>query len=173
MREAVFTDVMGSVEELQVLTDRMRVLTSGTSTGGRYELFEVIGGPGGMAPLHQHPWDEDYYVLEGALAIIVEGVRYTYGKGDALRVAAGTAHTFEVPEGGCRFLMLTSPSAQAFSSAHWTKQCARVALQKRKSRDWPRFTRWRLPHRNRRRRSLPLDGQGRSRAHERRGLVSP
>jgi quercetin dioxygenase-like cupin family protein len=114
MREAVFTDVMGSVEELQVLTDRMRVLTSGTSTGGRYELFEVIGGPGGMAPLHQHPWDEDYYVLDGALAIIVEGFRYTYGKGDALRVAAGTAHTFEVPEGGCRFLMLTSPSGAGF-----------------------------------------------------------
>jgi len=68
-----------TVEELTVLSDRVRVLTAGESTGGRYEVFEVLGTAGGGAPLHSHPWDEDFYVLEGTIQIVSGGKMRTYG----------------------------------------------------------------------------------------------
>ena len=38
--------VTSQIEELRVLSDRVRVLTSGTATGGRYEIFDVVGEAG-------------------------------------------------------------------------------------------------------------------------------
>jgi hypothetical protein len=42
MRDAVYTDLMGQIEELQVLSTRVRVLTAGSATEGRYEIAPVI-----------------------------------------------------------------------------------------------------------------------------------
>jgi quercetin dioxygenase-like cupin family protein len=105
------TDSAGATDELQVLTDRVRVLTSGKATGGRYELFEYTASEDGVTPPHQHPWDEDYFVLDGGLDLGFNGVTRSYGRGESVRIAAGTAHTFKVRAGGARFLMVASPSA--------------------------------------------------------------
>jgi quercetin dioxygenase-like cupin family protein len=113
MRKAVFADIMGPVEKLQVLNTPVLVLTDSADTAGRYEIFEVTEAAGGAVPTHRHPWDEDYYVLEGKLNITVDGVARNYGVGESLRVAGGTTHAFEVPEGGARFLMIASPGGLA------------------------------------------------------------
>jgi quercetin dioxygenase-like cupin family protein len=99
-----------TVEELTVLSDRVRVLTAGESTGGRYEVFEVLGTAGGGAPLHSHPWDEDFYVLEGTIQIVSGGKMRTYRVGESLRVPAGTPHGFHAGAAGTKFIAVTSPA---------------------------------------------------------------
>src|SRR5262249_27126404 len=98
------------VEELNVLTDRVRVLTQGEITGGRYEVFEVLGAAGGGAPLHRHPWDEEVHVVEGAGGVLFGGSCQTCGPGGSLRVPAGVFHGFRVGPEGARFLAVTSPT---------------------------------------------------------------
>jgi len=110
MSPAPLTHRPTSMEELSVLSDRVRVLTAGEMTDGRYEVFEVSGNAGGGAPLHSHPWDEDFYVLEGTVEIVSGGNVGTYRAGDSLRVQAGTLHGFRVGAAGTRFLAVTSPA---------------------------------------------------------------
>src|SRR5262249_22081328 len=97
------------VEELTVLSDRVRVLTDGDTTDGRYEVFEVLGAAGGGAPLHCHPWDEEFHVIEGQVDILTGGSSRTYCAGESLRVPAGTLHGFLVGKEGAKFLAVTSP----------------------------------------------------------------
>lgn len=98
------------VEELNVLTDRVRVLTQGEATGGRYEVFEVRGAAGGGAPLHRHPWDEEFHVIEGVVDVLVGDSCQTCRAGHSLRVPAGVFHGFRVGPQGATFLAVTSPN---------------------------------------------------------------
>jgi quercetin dioxygenase-like cupin family protein len=97
------------VDELCVLSDRVRILTDGEATNWRYELFEVLGAPGGGAPLHRHAWDEEFYVLDGTVFIFVDDSCRVCRAGESVRVPAGSAHGFRVGEQGAKFLAFTSP----------------------------------------------------------------
>ncbi len=97
------------VEELNVLTDRVRVLTQGAATAGRYEVFEVLGAAGGGAPLHRHPWDEEFHVVEGTVDVLIGDSCQSCGVGQSLRVPAGVLHGFRVGPAGAKFLAVTSP----------------------------------------------------------------
>jgi quercetin dioxygenase-like cupin family protein len=46
-------------------------------------------------PLHQHPWDEAYYVLEGELDFQVGEKKMTLKAGDFLFAPGGTPHAFQ------------------------------------------------------------------------------
>lgn len=108
------------VEELNVLTDRVRVLTQGEATDGRYEVFEVLGAAGGGAPLHRHPWDEEFHVVEGTVDVLVGDSCQTCRAGQSLRVPAGVFHGFRVGPEGARFLAVTSPdgASSLFRALH-------------------------------------------------------
>jgi quercetin dioxygenase-like cupin family protein len=108
------------VEELSVLSDRVRVLTDGNATDWRYEVFEVLGAPGGGAPLHRHAWDEEFYVLDGTVFIFVDDTCRVCRAGESLRVPAGVAHGFRVGEQGAKFLAFTSPggASRLFRALH-------------------------------------------------------
>jgi quercetin dioxygenase-like cupin family protein len=97
------------VEELIVLSDRVRVLTHGGMTEGRYEVFEVHGAAGGGAPLHSHAWDEEFHVVQGEVDVVFQDRTHRCKAGDSLRVAAGTVHGFKVGTEGAKFLAFTSP----------------------------------------------------------------
>jgi len=113
-------DATSSVEELQVLSDRVRILTDGEATGGRYEIFEVLGTAGGGAALHRHPWDEEFHIMEGQLDILLGDSVRTYGAGESLRVPADTLHGFRVGPEGAKFLAVTSPTgaSKLFRALH-------------------------------------------------------
>jgi quercetin dioxygenase-like cupin family protein len=47
---------------------------------------------GGSTGPHTHPGDEVSYVLEGTVAVVVDGVTATYKVGEAFHVPAGKVH---------------------------------------------------------------------------------
>ena len=50
---------------------------------------------GALVPLHAHAAEQWIYVLQGALATVVDGERVTVREGEVLQVPAGTAHQAE------------------------------------------------------------------------------
>jgi quercetin dioxygenase-like cupin family protein len=50
---------------------------------------------GALVPLHAHAGEQLIYVLQGALAAVVDGERVTVREGEVLQVPAGTAHQAE------------------------------------------------------------------------------
>ena len=61
-------------------------------------------------PLHTHPQDESYVVLEGRLTIQAGERRFELEAGGAAVVPMGVAHTFRVESETARVLVLSTPA---------------------------------------------------------------
>jgi len=117
--------VTGS-EPLWFLGTLARIKLEGAQTGGRFALWDGVLPHGAAPPLHSHPQDETFYVLEGELiAWLVEpeladdpaappGWVRTRGRrcapGAVVFAPAGLAHTFRVESDTARMLFLSTPA---------------------------------------------------------------
>ena len=68
-------------------------------------------GAGGVSSVHTHEVAEHvFYILEGALSIIVNGKKYTAQQGEALYVPCGIPHGSENAfDGTTKYIALTIP----------------------------------------------------------------
>src|SRR6059036_2665733 len=82
----------------------------GESVGDRYALIEFVFPCGASPPLHTHPQDESYIVLEGALTIQAGADRFELEPGGAAVVPMGVPHTFRVDSETTRVLVLSTPA---------------------------------------------------------------
>lgn len=102
---------------------RMRL--TGEDTGGRFALWEGVLPRGAAPPLHSHPQDESFYVLEGEVtAWVVEpdlvddgdppawvaGCARRGGAGLVSFAPGGTPHTFRVESDTAHLLFLSTPA---------------------------------------------------------------
>jgi quercetin dioxygenase-like cupin family protein len=117
--------VTGS-EDLWFLGTLARMKLEGGQTGGRFSLWEGVLPRGAAAPLHSHPQDETFYVLDGEVtAWLVEpelaadradppgwvrsrGRRC--GPGAVVFAPGGSPHTFRVESDTARMLFLSTPA---------------------------------------------------------------
>ncbi|MDE3069537.1 MAG: cupin domain-containing protein, partial [Acidobacteriota bacterium] len=116
----------GGGETLWFLGTLARMKLDGRQTAGRFALWEAVLPKGAAPPLHSHPQDETFYVLEGALtAWIVEhelagddgdppawvGTRgRRCGVGAVVFAPGGTPHTFRVESDTARMLAISTPA---------------------------------------------------------------
>jgi quercetin dioxygenase-like cupin family protein len=103
-----------------------RLKLTGEQTGGRFALWEGLLPHGAAPPLHSHPQDETFYVLDGEVtAWIVEleladddgeppewvSTRAQRGgPGPVSFAPGGTPHTFRVESDTARMLFLSTPA---------------------------------------------------------------
>ena len=83
---------------------------SGEAVDGRYALIEFVFPHGASPPVHTHPQDESYVVLEGELTIAAGDERFQLGPGGAAVVPLGIPHTFRVDSETARVLVLSTPA---------------------------------------------------------------
>jgi quercetin dioxygenase-like cupin family protein len=83
---------------------------SGEAVDGRYALIEFVFPRGASPPVHTHPQDESYVVLDGELTIVAGGERLQLGPGGAAAVPLGVPHTFRVDSDTARVLVLSTPA---------------------------------------------------------------
>jgi len=118
--------VVSGGETLWFLGTLARIKLDGQQTAGRFGLWEGVLPHGAAPPLHSHPQDETFYVLEGELtAWLVEpeladdqadspgwvGSRgRRCGVGAVMFAPAGTPHTFRVESDTARILILSTPA---------------------------------------------------------------
>jgi gentisate 1,2-dioxygenase len=82
----------------------------GEASDGRFALIEFLFPRGASPPLHTHPQDESYVVLDGRLTIVAGEQRFELASGGAAVVPLGVAHTFRVDSETARVLVLSTPA---------------------------------------------------------------
>lgn len=88
----------------------VRPKLSGAQTAGRFALWEAVLPRGAAPPLHTHPEDETFYVLEGDLLTWVDELVERCGPGAAMYVPGGVPHAFRVVSDTARVLFLSTPA---------------------------------------------------------------
>ncbi len=81
-------------------------------TGGAYLLFEDLLDGGKVTPLHLHPdADETFCMLEGEIALFIDGERRILGAGGVVFIPRGVPHAFMVTSAQARMWCLQTPSS--------------------------------------------------------------
>jgi quercetin dioxygenase-like cupin family protein len=96
-------------------TEYLTDLVSGEETEGHYTIYEVMSAQDGGVPLHEHDWDEGFYVLEGEYEISYLGTddeiqHVVAGPGAFVHVPGGAAHAYRnTAEGFSKMLSINQP----------------------------------------------------------------
>ena len=97
-------------------------------TGGDFSLMERTVPPRARRPLpHRHVnCSEAFWVLDGTITFVLDGVEQRGGPDDFLLVPRGAAHTFgNDGDGPARLLVLHAPAADAYFvelEALWSRE---------------------------------------------------
>jgi len=103
--------VVTSAEPRWFLGTLVRAKLDGEQTGGRFALWEGVLPRGAAPPLHSHPQDETFYVLDGSVLVWAgETEEQVCGVGAAIFVPGGVPHTFRVESETARMLFLSTPA---------------------------------------------------------------
>jgi quercetin dioxygenase-like cupin family protein len=94
----------------RVVNDRVRALATSEDTGGAYEIFELRGPRESGPPLHSHPWDEAYVMIEGEAEVTVGDRKMTMTPGCFVNAPRGTLHAYRIFSDEARFVVVTSPA---------------------------------------------------------------
>lgn len=100
----------GDGESLWFLGTLATIRVPGEAVGDRFALLEFVFPHGTSPPLHTHPQDESYVVLEGVLTIQAGDDRFELSVGGVAAVPAGVPHTFRVDSDTARVLVLSTPA---------------------------------------------------------------
>jgi quercetin dioxygenase-like cupin family protein len=101
---------LGEGEQLWFLGTLATIRIPGEAVGGRFALIEFLFPQGASPPLHTHPQDESYVILEGSLTIQAANQRIELSPGGAAVVPMGIAHTFRVDSDTAQVLVLSTPA---------------------------------------------------------------
>jgi len=73
-------------------------------------MFMVDYQPGAVAHPHDHPFEESYFMLQGAVDVVADGDRHTLEPGDVFWTGVGCIHAFYETRGKCvRWLETSAP----------------------------------------------------------------
>jgi quercetin dioxygenase-like cupin family protein len=100
----------GEGERLWFVGTLATIKVPGEAVDGRYALIEFLFPRHASPPLHTHPQDESYIVLDGRLTVQAGADRFELAAGAAAAVPMGVAHTFRVDSDEARVLVLSTPA---------------------------------------------------------------
>ena len=72
-------------------------------------LFEDTVDPGKRTPLHTHPSDETFYLIQGSMVVHIDGIEHELRPGGVATVPRGMPHAFLAGAEGARMLCLHTP----------------------------------------------------------------
>jgi quercetin dioxygenase-like cupin family protein len=100
----------GHDERLWFLGTLAIIRVPGEAVGGRFALIEFLFPPNASPPLHTHPQDESYIVLDGRLTVQAGTDRFELAAGGMAVIPMGVPHTFRVDSDNARVLVLSTPA---------------------------------------------------------------
>jgi quercetin dioxygenase-like cupin family protein len=100
----------GEGERLWFVGTFATIKVPGEAVEDRFALIEFLFPHLASPPLHTHPQDESYVVLEGELTIQVGKRRFELEAGGVGVVPMGVPHTFRVDSETARVLVLSTPA---------------------------------------------------------------
>jgi quercetin dioxygenase-like cupin family protein len=100
----------GDGERLWFLGTLAIIRVPGEATSGRLAVIEFLFPHGASPPLHTHPQDESYIVLDGRLTVQAGTERFELAAGGTAAVPMGVPHSFHVDSNTARALVLSTPA---------------------------------------------------------------
>jgi quercetin dioxygenase-like cupin family protein len=83
-------------------------------------MFTVDYEPGGAAQVHDHPFEEAYFFLDGEIEAELDGRQYTVRAGDVVFAGVGATHGFfNTGDGRVRWIETQAPQPPARHSYRW------------------------------------------------------
>jgi quercetin dioxygenase-like cupin family protein len=105
----------GAGDTHPLLTHTIVWKVTANDTKGHYALFEMSDHASGGAPVHSHPWEETFYILEGEIEILLGDRREVFGAGAVVHIPANAIHAFQICSPIARALAIIAPGkAEAF-----------------------------------------------------------
>src|SRR4051794_40576976 len=102
--------VQGEGERLWFLGTLAVIRVPGEAVEDRFALVEFLLPCHASPPLHTHPQDESYVVIDGQLTIQIGDGLFQLGRGGITVVPMGVAHTFRVDSDTARVIVLSTPA---------------------------------------------------------------
>ncbi len=84
----------GQAEALNVLGTQVRFLCESQHTGNAWSLMELTVPKDGGPPLHEHDWDEAYFIIAGEVCFLLGTEEFIARPGDFIYAPGGTPHGF-------------------------------------------------------------------------------
>jgi mannose-6-phosphate isomerase-like protein (cupin superfamily) len=86
-------------------------------------MFTVDYEPNGAAQVHDHPFEETYFFLDGEIEGIIDGVTHTIRAGDIVFAGVGVTHGFfNTGTGRVRWIETQAPQPPARHAYRWVDQ---------------------------------------------------
>jgi quercetin dioxygenase-like cupin family protein len=83
-------------------------------------MFTVDYEPNGSAQVHDHPFEEAYFFLEGEITAVLDGTEYTVRGGDVVFAGVGSTHGFfNTGAGRVRWIETQAPQPPARHTYRW------------------------------------------------------
>jgi len=113
MAKAAVMLKQGEGEKLEVMGAQVRFLCQPDKTDRGWSLMETVLPFNAGPPLHEHPWDEAYYVVDGDVRFTLGDKTTVFGAGDFIYAPAGTLHAFQgaSAQRPARVLVFDAPAA--------------------------------------------------------------
>jgi quercetin dioxygenase-like cupin family protein len=90
-------------------------------------MFTVDYEPGGSAQVHDHPFEETYFFLDGEVEAEIDGRPYTVRAGDVVFAGVGATHGFFNPgQGRVRWIETQAPQPPYRHSYRWVDTWKRI-----------------------------------------------
>lgn len=97
-------------KQFSVLDSLFVTKATGKDTKGAWSLYKITDTAENGPPLHTHPWDEGFYILEGELEVQAGAEKFVVTIGHYVHIPGDTAHAFKVLTPTARFLVMLSPA---------------------------------------------------------------
>jgi quercetin dioxygenase-like cupin family protein len=101
---------LGEGERLWFVGTLATIKVPGAAVEDRFDLTEFLFPHHASPPLHTHPQDESFIVLDGRLTVRAGDERFELQPGGTAVFAMGVAHTFRVDSDTARVLVLSTPA---------------------------------------------------------------
>lgn len=104
----------GEGDSFQMLSHTFTYKVKPEDTRGQWLMYEATDTVGNGAPLHSHPWEETFYILEGELEIQLSDQAFTAQAGATVYFPENTVHAFRVCSETVRILVIMPAYADGF-----------------------------------------------------------
>lgn len=100
----------GEGEHIWFLGALVTIKVPGEAVDGRCTLIEFLIPRGGSPPVHSHPQDETFTMIEGTLTFVAGDKRFLCEPGASWIVPARVQHTFRVESETARLVAVYAPA---------------------------------------------------------------
>ena len=95
---------------IRFIGKEMWVKLAGGDLPGSITVMEDVSPPHHGPPLHAHPFEEWFYILEGSFLFELAGVPFSVGAGDFVHARSNEPHVFQnTSDKNARMLLIAKP----------------------------------------------------------------